>query len=50
MNLRIQRHQLRKLKVTAMFNPDGKQDDLVKLKFSDEQGLLGNTIPNGIAK
>ena len=31
--------------VTAMFNPDGKQDDLVKLKFSDEQGLLGNTIP-----
>ena len=31
--------------VTAMFNPDGKQDDMVKLKFSDEQGLLGNTIP-----
>lgn len=31
--------------VTAMFNPDSKQDDLVKLKFSDEQGLLGNTIP-----
>ena len=31
--------------VTAMFNPDGKQDDLVKVKYSDEQGLLGNTIP-----
>ncbi|MDP6729635.1 MAG: hypothetical protein QF675_06645, partial [SAR324 cluster bacterium] len=31
--------------VTAMYNPEGKPDDLVKLKFSDEQGLLGNTIP-----
>jgi flagellar hook-associated protein 3 FlgL len=31
--------------VTSMLNPEGKPDDQVKLKFSDEQGLLGNTIP-----
>ena len=31
--------------VIPMFNPEGKPDDKVLLKFSDEQGQLGNDIP-----
>ncbi|MDP6886863.1 MAG: hypothetical protein EVA81_03020 [Proteobacteria bacterium] len=31
--------------VTHVFNPDGKQNDQVVLKFSDQEGRLGNVLP-----
>ena len=31
--------------VTHVFNPDGKQNDQVVLKFSDQEGRLGNILP-----
>ncbi len=31
--------------VTHVFNPDGKQIDQVVLKFSDQEGRLGNVLP-----
>ncbi len=31
--------------VTHVFNPDGKLNDQVLLKFSDEEGRLGNVLP-----
>ena len=34
--------------LTHVFNPDGKLNDQVLLKFSDEEGRLGNVLPKQI--